>query len=226
MASDPSRKMKTQGQTRSRPGEIRTNGYNFTQAVISTLTGDDDELRHIPDYVMEHAPYVYLYSEEEYWPGLMQEHLDHTTPHIRYDPVEDKYLNRNLDNLDQLDVLGKTYLQSNDDPESYPHWLGGQDNIPNDVVPHRSPAPAVLVVVDKGDYLDAFWFFFYSFNLGNQVLGVRFGNHVGDWEHTLIRFEKSSGKPIEVFYSEHEWGSAYKWEDAEKYDDKRVSFNI
>jgi hypothetical protein len=215
----------------------KSNKYNFTQATLPTRLSDDDaELRHIPDYIIDYAPYVYLYSEEEYWPGLMEEHLEHTTPHINFDPVDDKYLHPTVNNLDQLNGMGKMYLQSNDDPESYPHWLGGEDNIPEDLfplprntkphaknVPYRSPAPAVLVVVDKGDYLDAFWFFFYSFNLGNQVLGVRFGNHVGDWEHTAIRFEKTTGKPIEVFYSEHEWGAAYKWEDAEKFDDKRVS---
>jgi hypothetical protein len=167
----------------------------------------------------------------------MEEHLEHTTPHINYKPVEEKYRYPTIDNLEQLNSLGKIYLQSNDDPESYPPWLGGEDNIPDDFIirgkshpgkvrikngPHRSNAPAILVVVDKGEYLDAFWFFFYSFNLGNQVLGVRFGNHVGDWEHTCVRFEKATGKPIEVFYSEHEWGAAYKWKDAEKFDDKRV----
>ena len=33
------------------------------------------------------------------------------------------------------------------------------------------------------------------------------GNHVGDWEHTMIRFEH--GKPTSVFLSEHDFGAAY-----------------
>ncbi|KAF2664658.1 hypothetical protein BT63DRAFT_429416 [Microthyrium microscopicum] len=184
-------------------------------------TSDDDErrLRHIPDYVIEYAPYCHLFSTEEYWPGIMQEHIDHTTPYAGSDPAGGDYRDLNEGNLDKLNDFGpKTYLQSNDDPESYPEWLGGESNIPG--APHRSSAPAVLVVVDKGEYVDAFWFFFYSFNLGNQVLGVRFGNHVGDWEHTAIRFK--DGKPEHVFFSEHEWGAAYRWEDVEMYDDKRM----
>jgi hypothetical protein len=144
----------------------------------------------------------------------MTEHLQHTTPCTDYDPVDREYQNRDLHNLDKLNDFGRfVYLQSNDDPESYPDWIGGEWNIPQS---RRSDAPAILIVVDKGAYVDAFWFFFYSFNLGNAVLGVRFGNHVGDWEHTAFRFQ--NGKPIEAFFSEHEWGAAYHWKDVETRD--------
>lgn len=78
-----------------------------------------------------------------------------------------------------------------------------------------SRAPAVLVVVDKGSgIVDAFWFFFYSYNLGQTVLGIRFGNHVGDWEHCMVRFE--SGIPRGIYFSEHEGGQAYAWQAVEK----------
>lgn len=79
----------------------------------------------------------------------------------------------------------------------------------------RSAAPAVLVVVDKGSgVVDAFWFFFYSYNLGQTVLRIRFGNHVGDWEHCMVRFE--AGVPRAVFLSEHAGGQAYAWHAMEK----------
>jgi hypothetical protein len=78
-----------------------------------------------------------------------------------------------------------------------------------------SRAPATLILVDKGsDVVDAFWFFFYAYNLGQTVLGTRYGNHVGDWEHAMIRFE--SGVPRAVFFSEHEGGQAYAWQAVEK----------
>lgn len=78
-----------------------------------------------------------------------------------------------------------------------------------------SKAPAVLVLVDKGSgILDAFWFFFYSYNLGQTVLNMRFGNHVGDWEHCMVRFE--NGVPRAMFLSEHEGGQAYAWAALEK----------
>ncbi|KAJ9141668.1 Vacuolar protein sorting-associated protein [Pleurostoma richardsiae] len=78
-----------------------------------------------------------------------------------------------------------------------------------------SGSPAVLVMVDKGSgILDAFWFFFYSYNLGQTVFDIRFGNHVGDWEHCMVRFEH--GHPRAMFLSEHEGGQAYAWAALEK----------
>ncbi|KAI0972328.1 vacuolar sorting-associated protein [Xylaria arbuscula] len=86
-------------------------------------------------------------------------------------------------------------------------------NKPNDE--GYSRAPATLILVDKGSgIVDAFWFFFYSYNLGQTVLGTRYGNHVGDWEHAMVRFE--SGEPRAMYFSEHEGGQAYAWQSVEK----------
>ena len=214
----------------------------------------------IPNFVFDHAPLVHLHAEEKYWPGDMQEHLDHVTPKLNYTAITAH--SPELDSLDSLNEWERgwsVYLTSNDDPEALPPWLGGEENIPNPYTedevgldgqepisdpiniathdqqilnirpapsitpseakhlrPGYSPAPAVLVVIEKPDNItDAFWFFFYSFNLGNTVFNVRFGNHVGDWEHTLIRFK--NGKPIEAFLSEHNFGSSYTFNALEKH---------
>jgi Vacuolar protein sorting-associated protein 62 len=88
----------------------------------------------------------------------------------------------------------------------------------------RSDAPAVLIVVNKGQgIVDAFWFFFYSFNLGNVVFNIRFGNHVGDWEHVAIRFHNS--QPKAVFFSEHSFGSAYSFDAVEKIGKRPVIYS-
>lgn len=88
----------------------------------------------------------------------------------------------------------------------------------------RSNAPAVLLVIDKGNgIVDAFWFYFYSFNLGNVVFDVRFGNHIGDWEHCLVRFHH--GKPKALFFSAHSAGEAYSYEAVEKIG-RRVSQSL
>ncbi|OLN85587.1 putative vacuolar protein sorting-associated protein TDA6-like protein 3 [Colletotrichum chlorophyti] len=87
-----------------------------------------------------------------------------------------------------------------------------------------SKAPAVLVLVDKGSgIVDAFWFFFYSYNLGQTVLSIRFGNHVGDWEHCMMRFE--NGVPRGIFFSEHEGGQAYTYNAVEKRGDRPVIYS-
>ncbi|CAI7660267.1 unnamed protein product [Penicillium crustosum] len=88
----------------------------------------------------------------------------------------------------------------------------------------RSDAPAILVVMDKGNgIIDAFWFYFYSFNLGNTVVNVRFGNHVGDWEHCLVRFH--NGKPKALFFSAHQGGEAYSYEAVEKIGQRPVIYS-
>jgi hypothetical protein len=238
---------------------------------------EERRLREVPNYVLEHAPYIHLYSGEEYWPGDISEHLIHTTPHLNYTPLQASSDHPNLTNLNELNRWGfHVFLQSDDNVEDHPDWLAGESNIPNvpddsdpdrsgavpiptkspqgdnfvhedqdfwqselrhrkgrhevrrltgkKVVGGRSEAPAVLIVVEKEDgVVDAFWFFFYSYNLGNTVFNVRFGNHVGDWEHTVVRFQH--GKPKAVFFSEHSFGEAYHWDAVEKIGN-RVSISI
>ncbi|KAF2147024.1 uncharacterized protein K452DRAFT_282010 [Aplosporella prunicola CBS 121167] len=292
-------------------------------------SADERRLREIPQYVLDHAPLVHLFSGEQFWPCDIADHLIHTTPHLNYTPLQASSDHPNLTNLDDLNQWGRfVYLQSDDNVEERPGWLGGENNVPTkpggrdddddddaeevgwadwdgridgelpddladgrkpwyeagigdtkdkggirpnptmpsqatptdttegeeyideddcaedeaDVSVHlrrrsltwatgkrgttpggRSEAPAVLIVVDKGNgVVDAFWFYFYSYNLGNVVLNVRFGNHVGDWEHSVVRFH--NGKPKAVFFSEHNFGEAYAYEAVEKIGKRPVGY--
>ena len=196
-------------------------------------------MSEIPQFVLDYAPLVHLYSEEQFWPCDLKEHLFHVTPELNYTPIQGlPQLNlTNLDQLNQFEEGRHVFLTSNDNVEDRPDWLSGQINIPDDYTDDAKPndsashprkdkssnqshgghsdAPAVLLTVDKGDgIVDAFWFFFYSYNLGNLVFNIRFGNHIGDWEHTLVRFEH--GRPKTVFVSEHFFGSAYSYSAMEK----------
>ncbi|KAK5079163.1 Vacuolar protein sorting-associated protein 62 [Lithohypha guttulata] len=270
---------------------------------------DEKTLREIPEYVLEYAPLVHLFSGERYWPCDIAEHLYHVTPELNYTAIQSGSVHPALTDLNKYNEYhggGWVYLTSNDNPEEYPDWLGGQKNIPsvpeelkddfsgNDGWVHRpgrtylqgikdviadmkewfgsdsdsaadlkesataakeyarllleqgyhqelkrktadedpegrfrggrSEAPAVLIAIDKGHgVVDAFWFFFYSFNRGNSVFNVVFGNHVGDWEHTAIRFHH--GEPKAVFFSEHNFGSAYSYDAVEKIGKRPVIYS-
>ncbi|KAH6627264.1 hypothetical protein B0J18DRAFT_444287 [Chaetomium sp. MPI-SDFR-AT-0129] len=241
----------------------------------------------VPDYVLDYAPLVHLYSGENFWPSDIAEHVQHIKPYMNGSMVNTTEP-LGLQNLGKLNALkGNVYGTSDDDVESRPAWLHSRFSIPEpfeddgdedgdveepphrpdddiswqdvdrDHPPHRivpprgsrafrrrrslsgdqrpivwnppentkqgaepnpsgySEAPAVLVLVDKGSgILDAFWFFFYSYNLGQTVLNIRFGNHVGDWEHCMVRFQ--NGVPRAMFLSEHAGGKAYLWQALEK----------
>ncbi|KAH8897643.1 hypothetical protein GQ53DRAFT_884350 [Thozetella sp. PMI_491] len=88
---------------------------------------------------------------------------------------------------------------------------------PNSTNSHGfSHAPAVLILVEKeSGILDAFWFFFFSYNFGKSVLwGPRLENHVGDLEYAMIRFNHSI--PVAAFLSQHRSGQGYTFDALEK----------
>ncbi|KAJ5214827.1 hypothetical protein N7468_010506 [Penicillium chermesinum] len=270
----------------------------------SEWAAEERSKREIPDYVFEYAPLVHLYSQEQFWPSDIAEHLYHTTPSLNYTPIQADGGRLTLNDLDRLNEFNgrHVFLTSNDNVESRPPWLEGEANIPKndrekdpvdemrpgwDEQPDptdpgdaedtddwtdlrdeqtrveqereqarlwdqarkrfrqelrkryggkkpqeplagspggRSDAPAVLLTIDKGNgVVDAFWFFFYSFNLGNAVFNIRFGNHVGDWEHCLVRFHH--GKPKALFFSAHTAGEAYRYEAVEKIGRRPVIYS-
>src|SRR6187402_2269645 len=43
--------------------------------------GDARVLKDVPQFVLDHAPLVHLYSGEQFWPSDISEHLTHTTPY-------------------------------------------------------------------------------------------------------------------------------------------------
>lgn len=247
-----------------------TEWWNSSKVNPELWSTEERVLRTVPDYVMEYAPLIHLFSDEEYWPGDPAEHLVHTTPYVDDKPLTACASPYNLTNLDELNKWGeggkKVFLKSNDNAEDRPDWLHGAKNIPrrddgsipqmlwkgNATHPQRpqrrgwwsrnndrhqrplrqkrhtpgakSQAPVVLLVVPKEDgIVDAFWFFFYSYNRGNSVANIRFGDHIGDWEHTLVRFK--DGAPHQIFFSEHFFGEAYTWPAIEKLAGRPVGYS-
>lgn len=174
----------------------------------------------IPQYVVDFAPYVHLYSEERYWPYDVAKFVNHFYVLYKNGTVaysaEDGELNITM--LGELPKIAKIYLTANEDFDTDPEWITGSKNKPSLVNGEIKDAPATLIVVDKGNgWVDAFWFYFYSFNLGPFVMGSGpYGNHVGDWEHSLVRFYK--GQPIIVWMSAHGGGGAYHYHNLEKYE--------
>ncbi|KAF5017089.1 hypothetical protein F66182_11036 [Fusarium sp. NRRL 66182] len=117
-----------------------------------------------------------------------------------------------LNNLAALNDYGDEHvaLTSTEDPLTYPPWILGEGPDESGRIHNSTPCAVILVEKSAVD-IDAFYFYFYSFNEGpniTQVLepinrfvagdslssGMHFGNHVGDCQHID--------------------GMAYRWDDA------------
>ncbi|EDO15919.1 hypothetical protein Kpol_480p6 [Vanderwaltozyma polyspora DSM 70294] len=183
----------------------------------------------IPSYIVDNCPVVYLHSEERYWPSDIEDYVTHFSINdgngnviinaSNDDPLKLKDLNSgykiNFKNGSKYYISSEdTYMTSLDNFDNDPKWLLGHK--PEYGTGHIKKGPVILFAVDKGNgWVDAFWFYFYPFNWGPFIMGYGpWGNHVGDWEHSLVRFYK--GKPKYLWMSAHSGGTAYKFEAIEK----------
>jgi len=73
---------------------------------------------------------------------------------------------------------------------------------------------AIIVNNHGSGYVDAFYMYFYAYNLGNTVFFKELGDHIGDWEHNMIRFR--DGEPQAVWFSQHGNGQAFTYTAVEK----------
>ncbi|KHN96685.1 vacuolar protein sorting-associated protein 62 [Metarhizium album ARSEF 1941] len=171
------------------------------------------------------APLIWLHSEDPFRPADLLQHIRHTTPTVNQVPVSG-LPHLHLNNLALLNNVssGQVALTSNDDVTALPDWLFGEPPDASGRIVNATPCVVILVEQSPRD-VDAFFFYFYSYDRGaniTQVLeplnrliedtehGMHFGDHVGDWEHNMIRFR--DGKPNGIYYSQHSGGAAYDWD--------------
>jgi hypothetical protein len=168
----------------------------------------------VPDFVVKYAPMVYLQSQDPYKPSDIATQLVNTEARVNFSIVSAQPLT--LDNLASLNDLGgeDIYLTSKAKPDSnpVPEFLFGVR--PNGEGETEGAVSSTIIVNDHGDgTVDAFYFYFYAFDRG----ALSIGNHVGDWEHSMIRFVNET--PSALWYSQHSSGQAFKYSAVQKYED-------
>jgi hypothetical protein len=178
----------------------------------------------VPSFAVDYAPVAYLSARDKYLPSDISGQLANTQPEVNFTVVSQAPNPLTLNNLDQLNNYGnngdEVYLTSKDDVETNPAWLYGV--APNSNGRTQGATSAAVVVNDHGDgVVDVFYFYFYAFDFGGVYFGLNIGNHVGDWEHTMVRFENK--KPQAIWYSQHSNGQAFTYNAVKKYNDQRVS---
>ncbi|KAI0081663.1 hypothetical protein K474DRAFT_1587496 [Panus rudis PR-1116 ss-1] len=161
--------------------------------------------RPVPPFVLEFAPISHLWSQETWFPSDISTHLTHVSPQINFTDVAPAVTFTNISALG-ADV----FLTSKDpiDASPQPAWMVSTENKPDGK--GRSGAPATIILVEKdGGILDAFYFYFYSFDEGNGIYGLNFTSHVGDWEHSMVRFVNRV--PQTLYLSAHSGGFAFNY---------------
>ncbi|PIL31347.1 hypothetical protein GSI_06045 [Ganoderma sinense ZZ0214-1] len=170
----------------------------------------------MPSFVLANAPVSYLYSKEQWWPADVAVHLTHVTPEVNFSAVAPSVTFQNISSLGS-DVC----LTSKDDVSKSPAWLNSAVGKPD--ANGLSTAPTTIVLVNKpGGILDAFFFYFYSYDHGGKVLDIEFGDHVGDWEHSMVRFV--NGAPSAIYLSAHSGGSAYTFNAMQKTNGRPTTY--
>ncbi|KAJ5692340.1 hypothetical protein N7462_001763 [Penicillium macrosclerotiorum] len=181
----------------------------------------------IPQYVYDYAPLVWLHSQDPYRPGDLQAQLDNTIPKVNWTAIQNAPSPVTLDNLDQLNSLGNTsvYLTSHEgiDASPEPAWFRGIT--PDSQGRTGNGTGSAIIVVDHGSgNVDAFYFYFFAYNKGDKVLGLEFGDHIGDWygaQHDPLR----KRHPQAMWYSQHASGQAYTYEAMEKRGKRPISYS-
>lgn len=173
------------------------------------------------------APLVWLDQQEAYFPSDISAQVANTIPYKNRTMLKSYPQPLTVTNLDLLNNYGANgtniFLTSAIDVRESPAFFEG-------VVPsattHKtdSAISCSIIITEKGNgTVDAFYMYFYAFNLGNVVLWHELGDHIGDWEHNMIRFKE--GEPAEMWFSQHGNGQAFTYDALEKIGKRPVSYS-
>lgn len=176
----------------------------------------------VPNYVVTYAPVVYLYSGEAYFPSDIGAQITNTAPALNRTLVQDPPA-VTLDNLDELNNIPNSdngeniYLMSKQDPTTSPRpaYLYGVK--PDSTGKTNNATSCTIITVDhQNGTLDAFYFYFYAFNYGGTYFSQTVDDHIGDWEHNMIRYNSTSQTPTQIWYSQHSGGEAFTYAATQK----------
>ena len=175
----------------------------------------------VPQYVLDNAPLCWLDTAEQYFPSDLNTHLADVSPYVNNTPIANAPTPLTLSNLDSLNAFGNNgkdvYLTANNGgvaAQPQPAFFHGTRPDPTT---HSAPGAVIIVVPKANGVVDAFYFYFFSWDQGNFVLGqptLEFGDHTGDWEHNMIRF--TNGVPTAMWFSQHTQGQAFFFSTLEK----------
>ncbi|KAH7317671.1 hypothetical protein BKA65DRAFT_541703 [Rhexocercosporidium sp. MPI-PUGE-AT-0058] len=184
------------------------------------------QVEGVPQYVLDYAPLVWLHEAEAFFPSDIYSQVTNTHPNVNSTTIEDPPSPLTLENLDILNAYGNNgrhvYLTSNLDVTTMPVWLTGI--VPDSTGETKEITSSAIIVNNRGSgEVDAFYMYFYAYNQGNTVFSQELGDHIGDWEHNMIRFY--NGTPQAMWFSQHGNGQAFTYRAVEKKGIRPISYS-
>lgn len=171
---------------------------------------------------------------DPFLPSDIAAQITNTRPALNFTPVANVPQDLSLSNLASLNAAGScsidafgdcpVYLTSRESVPDLPHWLYGV--LPDAQTGETTGAVSSAIIVnDHGGngIVDAFYFYFYAFNLGQNLSNIVLGNHVGDWEHSMVRF--MNDEPQTIWYSAHDSGFTYTYDAVEKRESRAIVYS-
>jgi hypothetical protein len=183
----------------------------------------------VPSFAIDYAPLVYLFAGENYNPADIGAQLPpNTTPRINFTTVPNAPDPLTLNNLARLpSSVSLSSVGDFTNFSSQPSFLYGVE--PESSGQTGDAVSCAIIVNDHAsstdpalrNVTDVFYMYFYAFDYGGDYFGFNVGNHVGDWEHTMVRFVNAT--PSAMWFSQHSNGEAFTYQAVEKgRDGKRV----
>ena len=81
-----------------------------------------------------------------------------------------------------------------------------------------------FIVEKEYKYIDLSYYIFFPYNKAKEVLGIEFGNHIGDWEHVIVRLlvskegDETFVTPVFAQYGIHSERLYIPWDKLPRYE--------
>lgn len=157
-----------------------------------------------------YAPRLWFRTDEAYFPSS----VEWAYPNLKRVLIDGNYWL-----VTKSPLLGDYFLAGPDYEDVYEHAFFAGD-LESAVIYAFWTEKTVGPESDSTAVVDLVYFVYYPFNRGKVCGGVRYENHVGDWEYMVVRLKRSDpDNPLKVALSAHNFVNIYDWTDIDKVEE-------